>query len=55
MGNYLSSVCFVERKPCTKVLIHGLDFAGKTTVLYKVKMPEQEIITTIPTIGEQYQ
>jgi GTPase SAR1 family protein len=53
MGNYLSSICFVKRKPC-KVLIHGLDAAGKTTILYKVKLPEQEMITTIPTIGEQY-
>ena len=28
----------------------GLDAAGKTTILYKLKLGE--IITTIPTIGE---
>lgn len=28
----------------------GLDAAGKTTVLYKLKLGE--IVTTIPTIGE---
>lgn len=30
----------------------GLDAAGKTTILYKLKLGE--IVTTIPTIGEQY-
>lgn len=29
----------------------GLDAAGKTTILYKLKLGE--IVTTIPTIGEQ--
>ena len=28
----------------------GLDAAGKTTILYKLKLGE--ILTTIPTIGE---
>ena len=28
----------------------GLDDAGKTTILYKLKLGE--IVTTIPTIGE---
>lgn len=32
---------------CDKV---GLDAAGKTTILYKLKLGE--IVTTIPTIGE---
>ncbi|KAK6010521.1 ADP-ribosylation factor family protein [Ostertagia ostertagi] len=36
------------RKPC-RILMVGLDNAGKTTVLYKLKLGE--IITTIPTIG----
>jgi GTPase SAR1 family protein len=31
------------------VLMVGLDAAGKTTVLYKLKLGE--IVTTIPTIG----
>jgi len=30
----------------------GLDAAGKTTILYKLKLGE--IVTTIPTIGELY-
>lgn len=35
------------------VLLHylvGLDAAGKTTILYKLKLGE--IVTTIPTIGK---
>lgn len=31
----------------------GLDAAGKTTILYKLKLGE--IVTTIPTIGESFQ
>ena len=31
----------------------GLDAAGKTTILYKLKLGE--IVTTIPTIGERLQ
>ena len=33
----------------TRVLMLGLDAAGKTSVLYKVKL--NEIVTTIPTVG----
>ncbi|KAH0791652.1 ADP-ribosylation factor [Histomonas meleagridis] len=33
----------------TRILMLGLDAAGKTTVLYKLKLGEQ--VTTIPTIG----
>jgi small GTP-binding protein len=33
----------------TRVLMLGLDAAGKTTVLYKLKLGEH--VTTIPTIG----
>ena len=32
-----------------RVLMVGLDNAGKTTVLYKMKLGE--VVTTIPTIG----
>jgi len=32
-----------------RVLAIGLDFAGKTTILYKLKLGE--VVTTIPTIG----
>jgi len=34
-----------------RILMVGLDAAGKTTILYKLKLGE--IVTTIPTIGEQ--
>jgi hypothetical protein len=33
----------------TGILMVGLDAAGKTTILYKLKLGE--IVTTIPTIG----
>ena len=39
---------FGFNKP-TRILLLGLDAAGKTTVLYKLKMGE--LVTTIPTIG----
>merc|ERR1712132_9228 len=32
-----------------RILMVGLDAAGKTTILYKIKLGE--VITTIPTIG----
>uniref|UniRef100_A0A914P627 ADP-ribosylation factor 1-like 2 n=1 Tax=Panagrolaimus davidi TaxID=227884 RepID=A0A914P627_9BILA len=36
------------KKP-VRILMVGLDAAGKTTILYKLKLGE--IVTTIPTIG----
>ena len=33
----------------TRILMLGLDAAGKTTVLYKLKLGD--LVTTIPTIG----
>ena len=35
-----------------RILMVGLDAAGKTTILYKLKLGE--IVTTIPTIGKWY-
>lgn len=32
-----------------RILMVGLDAAGKTTILYKMKLGE--VVTTIPTIG----
>ena len=32
-----------------RILMVGLDAAGKTTILYKLKLGE--VVTTIPTIG----
>jgi len=33
----------------TRILMVGLDAAGKTTILYKLKL--NEVVTTIPTVG----
>ena len=35
-----------------RILMVGLDAAGKTTILYKLKLGE--IVTTIPTIGKSH-
>ena len=35
-----------------RILMVGLDAAGKTTILYKLKLGE--IVTTIPTIGNNF-
>lgn len=35
-----------------RILMVGLDAAGKTTILYKLKLGE--IVTTIPTIGSRF-
>uniref|UniRef100_A0A8C9EC01 ADP-ribosylation factor n=1 Tax=Phocoena sinus TaxID=42100 RepID=A0A8C9EC01_PHOSS len=43
-----SSRAFLAKKE-TPILMVGLDAAGKTTILYKVKLGE--IVTTIPTTG----
>ena len=32
-----------------KILMLGLDAAGKTTILYRLKLGE--VVTTVPTIG----
>ena len=36
-------------KKDTRILMLGLDAAGKTTTLYKMKIGE--LVTTVPTIG----
>merc|ERR1712205_258231 len=38
----------VGKKDC-RILMVGLDAAGKTTILYKLKLGE--VVTTLPTIG----
>jgi ADP-ribosylation factor 1/2 len=45
MGNIFT----LFNKKDARILINGLDAAGKTTVLYKLKLGE--VVTTIPTIG----
>ena len=53
MGNWFCRNCdfmswWSERHPL-RILLLGLDGAGKTTILYKLKL--NETISTIPTIG----
>eukprot|EP00301_Raphidiophrys_heterophryoidea_P022664 c6772_g1_i1.p1 GENE.c6772_g1_i1~~c6772_g1_i1.p1 ORF type:complete len:181 (+),score=42.23 c6772_g1_i1:86-628(+) len=50
MGLYFSKIFqkLVGKRDC-RILMVGLDAAGKTTILYKLKLGE--IVTTIPTIG----
>ncbi|XP_017782345.1 PREDICTED: ADP-ribosylation factor 4-like [Nicrophorus vespilloides] len=50
MGVTLSTVFFkLFGKKQMRILMIGLDCAGKTTILYKLKLGE--IVTTMPTIG----
>ncbi|ELP92734.1 ADP-ribosylation factor, putative [Entamoeba invadens IP1] len=46
MGNWLDTLF---RKKEARVLMIGLDAAGKTSILYKLRLGEN--VTTIPTIG----
>ena len=50
MGNIFSNLLksLIGKKEM-RILMVGLDAAGKTTILYKLKLGE--IVTTIPTIG----
>lgn len=51
MGNFFDKVfrgLFGKKE--MRILMVGLDAAGKTTILYKLKLGE--IVTTIPTIGK---
>jgi ADP-ribosylation factor-like protein 1 len=50
MGSIFSSVLsklFSQKE--VRILILGLDGAGKTTILYRLQIGE--VVTTIPTIG----
>lgn len=50
MGGYLSTFSrLIWAKKEIRILILGLDNAGKTTLLYRLKIGE--VVTTIPTIG----
>ncbi|CAE7639835.1 ARF1 [Symbiodinium sp. CCMP2456] len=51
MGVVLTKILqrFLLTKYDQRILILGLDAAGKTTILYKLKLGE--VVTTIPTIG----
>nr|CAX72018.1 ADP-ribosylation factor 3 [Schistosoma japonicum] len=49
MGGLLTTIKSYFSKMEARILMVGLDAAGKTTTLYKLKLGE--VVTTIPTIG----
>ena len=50
MGNLFARMFdMLSGKQEKRILMVGLDAAGKTTILYKLKLGE--VVTTIPTIG----
>jgi len=49
MGNIFTKLFSGWGKSEKRILMVGLDAAGKTTILYKLKLGE--VVTTIPTIG----
>ena len=50
MGGFFSSLFDrIFHKIPSRILMVGLDNAGKTTILYKLKLGE--VVTTLPTIG----
>jgi len=52
MGGFiskLSALLNIELNKDARILLLGLDAAGKTTMLYKLKLGE--VVSTIPTIG----
>lgn len=49
LSSLLDKLSFNSNKKETKILLIGLDGAGKTSILYKMKLNEN--IHTVPTIG----
>jgi ADP-ribosylation factor protein 1 len=51
MGNLFTSIWnkFTNFNQDVRIMMVGLDAAGKTTVLYKLKLGD--VVTPIPTIG----
>ncbi|XP_046365106.1 ADP-ribosylation factor 1-like [Haliotis rufescens] len=48
MGQYFCKLGWFKKKD-VRLLMHGLDAAGKTTIMYMLKLGE--VVSTIPTIG----
>lgn len=49
MGQALAALFSMFKKVDARIVMVGLDAAGKTTVLYKLKL--NDVVSTIPTIG----
>jgi len=53
MGLFISKVMDrIMGRSERRILMLGLDAAGKTTILYKLKLGE--VIQSVPTIGKKY-
>lgn len=48
-SSLFSSLAFWSRNKEVRILMLGLDSAGKTTILYKLQLGD--VVSTIPTIG----
>eukprot|EP00656_Telonema_subtile_P010313 TRINITY_DN14948_c0_g6_i1.p1 TRINITY_DN14948_c0_g6~~TRINITY_DN14948_c0_g6_i1.p1 ORF type:complete len:181 (-),score=34.62 TRINITY_DN14948_c0_g6_i1:113-655(-) len=51
MGGLWSSLSSLFKKKETRLLILGLDNAGKTTILHKFQAPGSSPVQTVPTVG----
>lgn len=49
MGGFLSQLSNLFEKREARILMLGLDAAGKTTILFKLKLGE--VVSSVPTIG----
>ena len=49
MGSFITKSFRKLFKKKTRILMLGLDAAGKTTILYKLKLGE--VVQSVPTIG----
>lgn len=50
MGLAISKALLTKKKPINVVCV-GLDYSGKTTILYKLKINFNKYLNTIPTVG----
>eukprot|EP00658_Telonema_sp_P-2_P083147 TRINITY_DN892_c0_g1_i1.p1 TRINITY_DN892_c0_g1~~TRINITY_DN892_c0_g1_i1.p1 ORF type:complete len:181 (+),score=31.34 TRINITY_DN892_c0_g1_i1:206-748(+) len=51
MGGIWTTLSGLFRAKETRILILGLDNAGKTTILYKFQVPGGNPVQTVPTVG----
>lgn len=49
MGSFLNKILDSFSSMKAKILLIGLDNAGKTTILYRMKL--NEVVTSVPTVG----
>ncbi len=49
MGGYITKILDSFSSMKAKICMIGLDNAGKTTILYKMKL--NEVVSSVPTVG----